>query len=752
MAEPMRDLRTQQGDAMNVAGLTSRSGIGAMDSKVTRLVGQMCGYGGRIGTQQLDARAATHTIPQMRVAGPNVPAETDPMDTPVFEPESLELEELESQDKDLATAIEAGENKISGWDRFVARIKSWLPGRDLPTEVAKLAFSKIDQACQLVIFKLAFRVSVSSGSATNMRNLLEFCKTANINENIILDASLDAINSMPTEDQVKALAALWQFKSSLNWGNANADIAQKLILALIKASQTATIPKPSPLEPRILPKCDFIKAGNECRQFLYWFIYDSNPSINFRIENNEATSFVIDLLKLGKEGSDCLQSLIRKGILGSIHLNFREFEKFISTLNEVEHGAACLWSLNKNLVFVDSDTDTANRIVTCLAKDEERGKRCLFPLLAIDEFANCINLDTDAANETAINMVESGGYGSAHCLRLFLDRGKLDKLNLNANMVQKILTILAKSGGSDSDHCLQLLIQKGKLNNLTFDANFIINLARSGHGENYLRLLLADHNVKLLSGVDTAVFAQNLINLGENGVSCLHLLCKYGYVNPTILNLENPGVAKKLVIDLFNAGQAGAAFFWYLHKTVQPDLCTMNLKDPAIARAIVSMLIRNRYEDEVVDFLEQFLQNSQLNNPIFEGDAANELILDLFDGEPKSAACLQLLVGDKSESGKFEHSKFKLNLVGNAGKSFIIDLVDRIETGEKNDVACLGLLLDASFFDASKSNNLPIFDIETANDLHSRILSSLERFRKQGAYREESCLDMFYFMIKNYYQ
>ncbi|MDR2776918.1 MAG: hypothetical protein LBB17_02650 [Puniceicoccales bacterium] len=704
-------------DAANPMG---RSGsIGVMNFEVREFVSQMCER--RVGAQQLSGRLTTHTSPQRRTAGSSVPAEVDPVDA--F---ALELKDLTDQAEDLAAAIREGKSRIGGWDRFIARIKSWLPGRDMLTETAKRAFSKIDQDSQLVILQLAFHHAASPRSlenvSANVQNLLKFCQTANIDANTITNA----IDSIPNPaGKTKVLAALGQPNSGFNWNRLDANATKRLVLALAKASKPGPVHKPSPkFTEKWTRDPDLAMANEQCAYRLRQLIFDDNNLED--LKNMEPKEFILDLIDAGWCCVGCLDRLIRNGRLGSINLNDAEFKEFVSALgkssNGGEHLKLLLGANLLNLAF--ENADTANQIALALSKIGPAGPKCLECLADVMN----LNPDADTAKKLAINLAK---WGDRNCFQLLFGRGCFNSLNLDADF------ILDMTNAGYYGHGVECLGRLLTSNPLRFEGDAAIQLverlSKSTYGADCLKLLLEKNllNPTFKDAGTAKAFTRDLIGVGENGATCVRLLLEENILNPDILNLGDADTAKEFVMSLSNAGLNGAHCVWQLFR--DGHLNSLNLEDVDTARVFALTLSKvGEDENECAVRLWQLLKGEELRNLRLERDVANDFALALFRLKERGTDCVQLAIG-KGYLGSL-----------NPDEDFVYNLVDLVENGDKDRVTCLKLLLDAR-----KLDRLPTFEHDTVEDLHSRLARALS-YLKRDAYEERECLENLYDKINHH--
>ncbi|MDR0741960.1 MAG: hypothetical protein LBE98_00655 [Puniceicoccales bacterium] len=688
--------------------------------KVAEFVYQM-GMG-KTNAHQLNSRLAASAGPQRTAAGSSASAATNPEDA-----DALELEDLEESGlKDVADAIELGESQINGWDKFVARVKSWLPGRDMSIEIAKQAFCKIDQACQPVILKLAFQTAASSWNSraisANVQNLLEFCQVANIDANAIIDA----IDSITFAGKTKVLAALGQPNSGFNWDCLGTDETKKFILALTKASTAVTTPKPSHSN-RWTGDPDLIKAGEQCKQHLKQLTMSGKLDLSSlkTLDSNKAKDFILDLVKT----TECYgyRFDLLTG-LGFINLGAATFKEFVFTLGKSRYGADYLDHLLTAgaLGIQDLDTDTANQIALELSK---HNVSCLKHLLAKGVLN--LNLDVARKKELVINLTKAGSSGGNDCFKLLLEKGILSDLNLDADLIISMANVSYFYGKQGYlEQWLEKLANNPVGNPPKFEGDAAIQLVQrlggAKGGASCLKLLLEKNILNLNILANTTAAKELVINLsdaasddgqGRQNTACLLLLLEKNILNLDILNLEDVNVANKLVINL-SKDKWGEAFLWQLIKKNILNLDILNLEDVNVAKAIaITLSDIGKDEPDAAALLKQFLEGGRLHSLNLRGDEANDFILALFNLKEYNVDCLRLFLEKDQKDQKDQlHS---LNLEGGEGEFFVEALVGQVEYGGKDQVECLQLL-----FDFGKLRRLPMLEYRTVEDLCSRLESS----------------------------
>jgi hypothetical protein len=684
--------------------------------KVTEFIDCMCGR--KVGSQPLTNHSVVLTGPQ--VVGTGLTASGT--DVATFT--------LENSIESLAITIQEGKSKIGSWDRLVARIKSWLPGRDMSTEIAKQAFGKIDKHSQLVILKLAFYCAASPWSLKNVsasvQNLLKFCPDAN--------DIIDVIDSMPdSAGKTKVLAALGQHNSGFNGGRLGANATKKFVLALARASRDAIVSKPSSGSSRQQTRDpDLYMAGRQCTNHLRRLIYDDNNLDDLvNMEVDTVKGFILDLLKAGGFYGGCLDKLVRNDRLG--HINNAAFEEFALALGKSRNGGNCFQLLCNNNVLDPTPTfenvDMANRIALALSETVPEGVRCLEYLLT--KGMN-LNPDADMSKKLAINLAKYGNGGN--CFQLLFEKGYFNSLNLDADCIAD----LAKAGSYGIEYLKRLLAS----NPPRFEGAAAIQLVRRllglryGYSTDCLRLLIEKNLLTpTFKNADRAIaFALDPIETGGQGqwATCVRLLFEKNILNPNILNLEDAGTAKRFVIGLSKAGLDGAYWVWQLLKDGHLNSLNLEDADTAIAFAL-ALSMAGENESKSAAHLKQSLEREELRSLHLDGDAANDFILALFCLEENGTDCLRLAL-EKGYLGNL-----------NLNECFVYSLVDQFERGNKNGVACIRLLLDEH-----KLDSLPAFEYDTVKDLRLCLESASTHFTWEER-EEKECLDRLYEKIQSKY-
>ncbi|MDR1528461.1 MAG: hypothetical protein LBS22_02645 [Puniceicoccales bacterium] len=650
------------------------SGIKSVDLKVTRFISIMCGE--KANARQLRVRSVTLTDPQ-RSARPSTPAAAPATDAgsaastapagsavpaesvaPAPIHERLELD-------DLAKAIEQGESKINLWDRFVAKVISWLPGRDASTEVAKRAFRRINETNRSGLLKLAFQaVALSENSRdvpTNVQNLLKFCRA----EDVDVDIIIDSIDSVPNPDgKAKVLKELGSPISGFNWRNLKPTAAKKAVLALAKAGKAnwgdCTSCLCQLLEDNKLVNLPKLEDGEASELVLELaksrghrkslvLLLKNDKLGNLKIDTTTNKSLILELVKLGANGTNCLEELIKNGKLPDLKIEGDTGKSLILKLAGLgQDGVKCLKELLKNAKAgsLDLDAATAKAFVLELAELGTSGADCLEELIRNGQLPNLKIEDADA-NQFAQSLVEVAA-GSVLCLMKLIENGQLPNLKIEGADARTFILKLASAnkgtgyGVPCGVPCLTKLLENGQLSDLKIEGadarTFILELASlEGIKAKYLGELLKNAKVGSL-GLDAATakaFVLELAKLEASGVDCLWRLFLEGKLDS--LDLKDTDVARTFALTLVKVQDEEVAKqgIVYLNRLLEEKkLGSLNL-DAATAKTFIPDLIRATEDStdaygisDGTDCVWRLLQEGN-SLPIFEATDAKELVVSL---------------------------------------------------------------------------------------------------------------------------